>query len=46
MIVILPDAGLTADRWRENADAMLRWAEERPAYFRQYLGIVEAWFGE
>ncbi|MCR4905665.1 MAG: CotH kinase family protein [Clostridiales bacterium] len=40
------DAGLTADRWRENTDAMLRWAEERPAYFRQYLGIVEAWFGE
>ena len=39
------DAGLTADRWRENTDAMLRWAEERPAYFRQYLGIVEAWFG-
>ncbi|MBR4894850.1 MAG: CotH kinase family protein [Clostridia bacterium] len=39
------DGGYTPEVWQKNVDDMLRWAEDRPAYFREYLSFVEEYFG-
>lgn len=30
----------TADIWKKNTEDMKEWADERPDYFRQYLGFI------
>ncbi len=39
------DGGYTPAVWQKNADDMLRWAQDRPAYFRKYLSFIEENFG-
>ena len=40
------DGRYTPEVWKQNAEDMKRWAEERPAYFREYLGFITENFGE
>ena len=35
------DGGYTPEVWESNTEDMKRWAEERPAYFREYLSFID-----